>query len=328
MMPHILLVDEQKAFLDSQRDIIKSYGFQPRYTTRINGIEDAFYNTKIDFIHLDIPLDPTASGFNWKKPNGLSMVGKALDNLKLEIPIMVISGYIDDKAKQMAVEKYGLKDLIVEWYHKPVEYEKVVMDTIKEINEREFKKTKELMLNYARASANENYRLIETALTTMPNLKHDVTLNPARLIEALDSLALRVLVLIRGAGSGGIVESYNTGDYGDLSGEKEFKRYTKNFKEIVTEHICDYFRNSTDNHRILAESLAALIAKVDLENDKFKTVVVWESMEKIIELFRKKVLEEGDIYAAGIKMEEVFGVRIGLGFDAPGKLNEYLDLVM
>jgi FixJ family two-component response regulator len=327
MTPYILLVDDEKEFLNDQQKLLRKYGIQYRYTTRAHGIEKAFDNTKIDFIHLDILLDPRAKDTDWKKPTGLSMIHKVLRTRGLEIPIMIISGHIDVKAKEMAEEEYGLKDLIVNWYQKPVEYERVLMDTIKEINEKEFKKTKELMLDYARASANENYSLIKTALTTMPMIKHDIALDPNLLLGALESLSFRLLKLFSEPDEEESVEFSITGESGG-SGEGKFERYTRNFKEIVTGHICDYFRNSTDNHRILAESLAALIAKVDLRDDQFKTGVVWESMLDIIELFRKDVLKEDDIYAAGLKMEEVFGVRTGLAFDTPGKLNQYLELAM
>jgi len=319
MNPCILIVDDKKEFLKKQKNIlINDYGFRTRYTTKLDGIERVIDSTEINCIHLDLILDPTANEPDWEKPTGLSVISRIILERNLNIPIMILSGYIDDHARQLAKD-YGIGHLIVKWYHKAVvDYDKVVLDTIKVINEREFNRTKDLMLDFARASGDENYRLFETALTTIPVVKHDIKLNPTRLLDALESLSWKLIELFEESDEKKSQKLF----------EKKFKGYVMNFKEIVNEHICDYFRNSTDYHRILAGYFVDAIAEVDEKNETLKTKAAWELMQDIIDLFGKETLSDDEIYNARIKMEDMLGVSIGLRFPESEKLDKYVELTM
>jgi FixJ family two-component response regulator len=165
MRPVILSADDDKQIVDSHRNIMKRYGFEIRYTTKLKNMKKAIEANEIDCIHTDILFDPGAIIPDYNKPNGLSELRNILQG-RTDIPVMVISGYIDEEAKKKAKE-YGISDAICKWYPKPVDYDLVAMDTIKAINQFKFKSIDD---------------------------KNKIKLKPELLLDKLDNLLMDILV--------------------------------------------------------------------------------------------------------------------------------------
>jgi hypothetical protein len=247
----------------------------------------------IDCIHLDILFDHDAKEPDWDKPNGLSTMGEiARSNGKIKI--IVISGYIDDKAKKMA-EKYGLTDLIYKWYPKPADYGMIALDTIKAINAFKLKKAKDHVIKYMNTSDDERKEKARAALDIIP-LMAGVELKPNYLLDKLEDLSYKIL-----------------GKFDPLD--------IQHFKEIVNDHAYEYFKNVSINHSDLAEDLVGAISEVDDKN--LGTEPAFKLILTIIEKLRQKRLSEEEVDNSRDEMEDTLNVSLGFNMDSPENVDRY-----
>lgn len=283
MIPCILIADDEKETLNFHRIILKHYGFRIRSTTSLNKIKKIIATDDIDCVHLDIVFDLDASEPDWSKPNGISVISEILKG-RLDIPVMVISAYLDAQARQKA-EEYGINDIIYKWYKKPVDYEVVALDTIKAINEFKFKNTKNAILDHVRKSNRDNDNSLEPTLSKLPIVKPEIKLRTQFLINKLEDLCYKILV------------NFELYDY-------------KLFKELVLEHLHDYFCNISINHLALSTHLVTAISQVE-EKNIMRTEAI-ETILNILEYFRKNNLSREEVYIAKDSMETTLGIRFEL----------------
>jgi CheY-like chemotaxis protein len=297
MRPCILSADDQKKALDNHIKIMRQYGFEVHGTTQLSGIKKILNKDDIDCIHLDVLFDQNLKEPDWDRPTGLSTMGEiARSNGK--IPIMVISGYIDGKAKEMA-EKYGLADLIYKWCPKPADYGMIALDTLKAINEFKLKEAKKYVIEYMNTNNNDRKEKARDALDIIPILK-GVELKPNYLLDILQDLSFKIL-----------------GSFDPLD--------IRHFREIVREHAYEYFKNVSLNHSDLAEHLTGAISEVDDKN--LGTEPAFNLMLKIIKELRQKRLNEEEVYNARIDMEDTLNVKVGFNMDSPENVDRYLELI-
>lgn len=283
MIPCILIADDEKETLNFHRIILKHYGFRIRSTTSLNKIKKIIATDDIDCVHLDIVFDLDASEPDWSKPNGISVISEILKG-RLDIPVMVISAYLDAQVRQKA-EEYGINDIIYKWYKKPVDYEVVALDTIKAINEFKFKNTKNAILDHVRKSNRDNDNSLEPTLSKLPIVKPEIKLRTQFLINKLEDLCYKILV------------NFELYDY-------------KLFKELVLEHLHDYFCNISINHLALSTHLVTAISQVE-EKNIMRTEAI-ETILNILEYFRKNNLSREEVYIAKDSMETTLGIRFEL----------------
>ena len=297
MKPCILSADDEKEVVDYHQKIMKQYGFDVHRTTRLPGIQEALGKNDIDCIHLDILFDGDLKEPDWDRPNGLSTMGE-ISRSNRKIPIMVISGYIDDKAKDMA-KVYGLTGLIYKWYPKPADYEMIALDTIKAINESKRKKAKNHFLEYMDTSDDEGKEKASAALNFVSILPPFIKLKPNYLLDKLENLSYKIL-----------------GRFEPLD--------ILNFRYIVKEHAYEYFENVSINHSVLAKRLVGAISRVS--DEKLGTEPVFKSILEIIEKLRQEIINEDEVYEARVELEDILSVRLG-GFrmKSPKDVKRYLE---
>ena len=297
MRPCILSADDEKDALDYHRKIMKRYGFEVYQANQLPRIKETLGKNDIDCIHLDILFDPVLKEPDWDRPTGLSTMGEiARSNGK--IPIMVISGYIDEKARAMA-EKYGLTGLIYKWYPKPADYEMIALDTIKAINESKRKKAEKYVLKYINTTDEERKEKAAAALNFIPILPGFIELKPNYLLDKLENLSYKIL-----------------GRFEPLD--------ILNFRYIVKEHAYEYFENVSINHSVLAKRLVGAISRVS--DEKLGTEPVFKSILEIIEKLRQEIINEDEVYEARVELEDILSVRLG-GFrmKSPKDVKRYLE---
>jgi len=297
MRPCILSADDEKEILDYHSKIMKYYGFEVRRATRLDSIKKTLEKADIDCIHLDILFDPDAKEPDWDKPNGLSTMGE-IAGRGGDVPIMVISGYIDEKAKEMA-EKYGLTDLIYKWYPKPADYGMIALDTIKAINEFKRKKAKDHVIKYMNTSDEKRKEKAIDALDIIP-IMEGVELKPNYLLDTLEGLSYKIL-----------------GSFDP----KDILR----FREIVKEHAYEYFKDVSINHSDLAEHLVGAISEVSDEN--LGTESAFKLILTIIEKLRQEALCEEELYRARVDLEDILNVRLGFRMKSSEDVDRYLELI-
>jgi CheY-like chemotaxis protein len=298
MRPCILSADDEKEILDYHGKIMKQYGFEVYPANRLPRIKEVLEKVDIDCIHLDILFDPDLNEPDWDKPNGLSAIGE-IARKGGKIPIMVISGYIDDNAKAMA-KKYGLTDLIYKWYPKPADYEMIALDTIKAINEFKLKKTKNYVIKYINTPDEERKEKAAAAIDFIPILPGLIELKPDYLLDTLQDLSYKIM-----------------GGFDPL--------YIRHFKEIVKEHAYEYFKNVSLNHSDLAEHLVGAISEANDEN--FGTEPTFKLILKIIEKLRQEILSEEEVYEARVDLEDILDISLGLNMESPEDVDLYLELI-
>lgn len=294
----ILSADDEKEVLDYHRKIMKQYGFEVHQANRLPRIIKNLGKDEIDCIHLDILFDQNLKEPDWDKPNGLSTMGEiARSNRK--IPIMVISAFIDEKAKEMA-EKYGLTNLIYKWYPKPADYEMIALDTIKAINEFKLKKAENYVLKYINTTDEERRKKASAALNFICTLPVVIELKPNYLLDKLEDLSYKILANF---------------DKLDIL----------HFREIVEDHAYEYFKNVSLNHSDLAEHLVGAISEVSDEN--LGTELAFKLILMIIEKLRQEILSEEEVYEARVELEDILNVRLGFRMGSPEDVDRYLELV-
>jgi CheY-like chemotaxis protein len=298
MRPCILSADDEKEVLDCHRKIMKQYGFEVHRTTRLDRIKGALEKTDIDCIHLDILFDQDLKEPDWDRPNGLSTMGE-IARRGGEIPIMVISGYIDEKAKKMA-KKYGLTNLIYKWYPKPADYGMIALDTIKAINEFKLEKTKNHVIKYINTTDEERKEKAAAALNFIPILPGFIELKPNYLLDKLEDLSYKIL---------GCFEPLDI----------------LHFREIVKEHAYEYFKDVSLNHSNLAEHLVGAISEVDEKN--LGTEPAFKLILAIVEKLRQEILSEDEVYEVRVKLEDILNVRIGFRMKSSEDVDRYLELI-
>jgi CheY-like chemotaxis protein len=293
----ILSADDEKGVLDIHYKIMKQYGFEVHRTNRMPAIKEVLKKVDIDCIHLDILFDRDLKEPDWDRPTGLSTVGEiARSNRK--IPIMVISGYIDEKAKDMA-EKYGLTDLIYKWYSKPADYELVALDTIKAINELKYRYTRDAIVEQIRKEGIKDTELLEKALTKIPTIIHHIELKPRDLLDKIENMCYKMLA---------------TFEESDLI----------LFKELIKSHLYDYFCTVSLNHLTLADHLATAVSRSEDENILRKDSI--EFILDIIKKFEKDKICDDAIYETKRALEKNFKIHLGIrkGFD----VNKYIEKII
>ncbi len=298
MRPCILSADDEKEVLDNHRKIMKQYGFEVHQANQLPRIKKNLGKNDIDCIHLDIVFDQNLKEPDWDKPNGLSTMGEiARSNGK--IPIMVISAYIDEKAREMA-KKYGLTKLIYKWYPKPADYEVIALDTIKAINEFKLNKAKNHVIKYINTSDEERKEKAAGALDFIPILPEVIELKPDYLLDKLENLSYKILA-----------------NFDPLD--------ILHFKEIVNDHAYEYFKNVSINHSDLAEYLVGAISEVD---DKILgTELAFKLMLAIVEKLRQEILKEEEVYFTRVEMEDTLNVRLGFNMGSPENVDRYSELI-
>ena len=298
MIPCILSADDEKEVLHCHKEIMEQYGFVVRHTTRLDRIKEALEKDEIDCIHLDILFDRDLKEPDWDRPNGLSKMGEIAGRGE-EVPIMVISGYIDDKAKKMA-EKYGLTGLIYKWYSKPVDYEMIALDTIKVINDSKLKKTKDDLIKYINGLDEERKEKSSVALDFISILSGVIKLKPNYLLNKLEDMSYNIL------------ENFDPLNL-------------LHFKEIVKEHAYEYFKNESLNHSDLAEYLVSAISGVS--DEILGTEPAVKLILTIVEKLRQKRLNEEEVYEARVNLEDILNVRLGFRMISPEDVARYQDLI-
>lgn len=292
----ILNADDDKKVLGYHRKIMKQYGFEVHQVDRLPRIKQALERQDIDCIHLDIVFDQYLKEPDWDKPNGLSIMGE-ITRSNGKIPIIVISGYIDDKAREKAKE-YGLIELIYKWYPKPADYGMIALDTIKAINESKRKKDKDHVIKYISTSDKERNEEAAAALNFLYTCRPFIELKPNHLLDKLEDLSYKVLA------------SFDPSD-------------VKHFKEIVNDHAYEYFKNVSINHSDLAENLVGAISEVADNNlgaePAFKLIL------KIIEKLRQKRLSEEEVDNITDEMEDTLNVSLGFNMGSPENVNRYVE---
>jgi CheY-like chemotaxis protein len=296
MRPCILSADDEKEVLDYHRKIMKQYGFEVRRTTRVRRIKEALEKDSIDCIHLDIVFDQDLKEPDWNRPNGLSTMSE-IARINGKIPIMVISGHIDDKAKDMAKE-YGLTNLIYKWYSKPADYEVIALDTIKAINEFKLKKAEDYVLKYINSPDLERRKKASDVLNFIPTFPVVIELKPNHLLDKLEDLSYKVLA------------NFDPSD-------------VKHFKEIVNDHAYEYFKNVSINHSDLAENLLGAISEE--ANNNLGTEPAFKLILKIIEKLRQKKLSEEEVDNITDEMEDTLNVNLGFNMDSPENVDRYVE---
>jgi FixJ family two-component response regulator len=288
MIPCILNADDKKEILDSHRIIMKRYGFEVRYTARLKYMKKAVEADEIDCIHTDILFDSFADQPDWSKPNGLSEVSYILQG-RSDIPVMVISAYIDAKAKQMAME-YGVSNAIYEWYSKPVDYDVIAFDTIKAINEKRCRYTKDMIVDYLRGLNIESIEKLESALTSMPPEKIEhIKLKPELLIDKLKRMCEKML--------------------GDFKNFGTFRSTDFNFfKALITSHMCDYFSTVSLKHFELANYFVDAISRS--KEESLKTLTSFSLIMEILKKFRQNKITDEEISKIRDKMQEIFKIYL------------------
>ena len=296
MTPCILSADDDKEVLDYNRKIMKQYGFKVLRAKQLSRIKQVMEKDDIDCIHLDILFDRDLKEPDWDRPTGLSTMGEiARSNGK--IPIMVISGYIDEKAKKMA-KKYGLTDLIYKWYSKPADYELVALDTIKAINGLKYRYTRDAIVEQIRKEGIKDTGLLEKTLTEIATLKDHIELKPEYLLHSLENMCFKILA---------------TFEVSDLVF----------FKNLITSHLYDYFCTVSLNHLTLADHLATAVLRSKDEN-----ILKKDSIELILDIlkkFRKAKIRDDEIYETKRALEGIFKIHLGLRKDT--NVNEYLKII-
>jgi len=288
MRPCILSADDEKEVLDYHSKIMKQYGFDVYPVNRLPRIKEVLEKVDIDCIHLDILFDPDLKEPDWDKPNGLSVMGEIVRESG-EIPIMVISGYIDDKAKEMANE-YGLTGLIYKWYPKPADYDMIALDTIKAINESKRKKAKKHFLEYMDTSDDERKEKASEALNFVSILPPFIKLKPNYLLDKLEDLSYKIM-----------------GRFDPLD--------ISHFREIIKDHAYDYFENVSINHSVLAKRLVGAISRVS--DEKLGIGPAFKSILSIVEKLRQEILSEDEVYEARVELEDILNVRLGSRMGSP-----------
>lgn len=297
MIPCILSADDERESLNTHRSIMERYGFKVRHTTRLERMKKTIRANGIDSIHVDILFDPDAKQPDWDKPNGLSELSNALEGRK-DIPVMVISGYIDTKAREKA-EAYGLSDIIYKWYSKPVDYDLIAFDTIKAINYTKFKNRNARIINYIGKLEDNDSNILKRALKTMPVVKREIKLKPNLLVAKLENLAMDILVNFK---SKDII----------------------NFKELIISHLYDYYDERGGIHLILAEHLVAAMSMA--RNEILFSNDVIEHVMDILKELGKEVLTEDDIYEAKVILEDTLKISLGLNMSSKD-YDDYINLI-
>jgi len=276
----ILCADDEKEVLDYHSRIMKQYGFEVRRTTRLDRIKDALEKGDIDCIHLDILFHRELKEPDWDRPTGLSTMCEIARN-NSKIPIMVISGYIDEKANEMA-KKYGLTDLIYKWYSKPADYELVALDTIKAINELKYQYTRDAFVEQIRKEGIKDTELLERALTKIPTVIHHIELKPEHLLDKLENMSYKIL------------GNFEVSDLGL-------------FKELITSHLYDYFCTVSRNHLTLADYVVEFILLSEDKNILTKDAI--KLISDILKKFRKVKLSGNEIDRAKRALEKTFKIQ-------------------
>jgi len=298
MRPCILSADDEKEVLDYHRKIMKQYGFEVHQANRLPKIKETLGKNDIDCIHLDILFDRDLKEPDWTRPTGLSTMCE-IARINGKIPIMVISGYIDDKAKDMAKE-YGLAGLIYKWYPKPADYEMIALDTIKAINKSKLKKAEKYVLKYLNAPDKERKEKAAAALNFIPILPGFIELKPNYLLDKLENLSYKIL-----------------GRFDPID--------IIHFREIVKDHAYEYFKNVSLNHSVLAHRLVSAISNVS--DESLGTESAFKLILAIVEKLRQEILSEDEVYEGRVELEDILNVRLGFRMKSPKDVDRYLELI-
>ena len=293
MVPCILIVDDDKNDLQTNRKIMKRYEFFIRSTTRLNQMKEAIEKNEIDCIHTDILFKDNSknnsnnsndTSVDWNKPNGLSEVSEVLDG-RTDIPVMVISGFIDEEAKQKA-EEYGISHIIYEWYPKgAVSYDLIALDTIKAINELK-SQTGDTILEQLRKEGIKITGEVEGALKKITmEKKRVIKLKPAYILDSLENICHKIL---------------GNFDVIDL----------KNLKKLITSHLYDYFCTMSYNHFTLAEHVVEAISQTEEKN-----ILTEDAVKLILDILKKlkrNKISDDEIENTKEALEEAFKIELGI----------------
>ena len=286
MIPRILSADDDKEILESHRHIMERYGFEVCPAENLEKMQEQIVANGIDCVHLDILFDPCASQPDWGKSNGISELCKVLQE-RNGIPVIVVSGYIDAQAKQHAKE-CGLSKSIYGWYSKPVDYDLIAFDTIKAINESKFKSLNSRIIGYIGKLEDGDHKILKQALSTIPVVDREIKLKPELLLTKIDNLATDILVNFKSK---------------DIS----------NFKELIVNHLYDYYEEQGGRHLALAEHLVSSMSL--LKNDSLLSSNI-ENLLEVFKILEKEVLTEDEIYEAKITLEDTLQINLGIGMNS------------
>jgi hypothetical protein len=254
---------------------------------------------EIECIHIDIRFNPAPNDTEteWDKPNGLKEVSEILHG-RTDIPVMVISGFIDEEAKQKAIE-YGISHIIYEWYPKPAYYELLALDTIKAINELKPRFTGDTILDQLMKEGIKISEEVETALKKIPKEKQNIIkLKPEYILDNLENMCHKIL------------------------GNFE-KNDVDNLKKLITLHLYDYFCTASFNHFTLAEYVLEAISLTEEKNilteDSIKLIL------DILNIFKKDKIRNGKLENTKKALEETFKIKLGI---IAFNMDEYADTIV
>jgi hypothetical protein len=255
---------------------------------------------EIDCIHIDIRFNPNPNDTetDWDKPNGLKEVSEILHG-RTDIPVMVISGFIDDVAKQKAVE-YGISHIIYEWYPKSeASYELIALDTIKAINELKPRFTGDTILEQLMKEGIKISEEVEITLKKIPMEKQNIIkLKPAYILDSLEDMCYKI-----------------RGNFDEID--------LKDFKKLITSHLYDYFCTASFNHFTLAEHVVEAISQTEEKNilteDAIKLIL------DILKKFKKAKIGNGELENTKETLEGTFKIQLGI---IALNIDEYADIIV
>lgn len=297
MKPSLLIVDNDLRLLAHYRKTLEKYGFDVISIDSLDEILVTIEKNHIDCVHIGIYTDAL---------HALSVI-KKLDKIR-KIPVVAISSHSDKDSLENA--KVIGNEYVKAWYNKTCDYEIIIFETLRIINDQIFFSIKKGILEYIGALQQSEYKILADTLNTIPPIVKIIEFKPSFLLSKLKKVLKLITKYI---------------DKQSVKHDSKLKNQFAVFQKLILRHLRYYFIDSLYLYRNLAEQLTEFCSNVKMDEiNQFVTKSTIEVLNSILITFENKELTEEHVHHSRIALAEISGIQIGNFSSTPEDIDTYL----